>query len=100
MNITWDVPASIDQTHGGMLDFNGNGIAGCTRCGYRGVGSKDDPRCPVCQGAIETDQLHEALPSSERAGTWNLPRRVAPNVPRNAPCPCGSNRKAKKCCHR
>ena len=25
-------------------------------------------------------------------------KRVAPKTPRNAPCPCGSGRKYKKCC--
>lgn len=88
MEMTSLTPAIIRD--GGMLDFNCHGIAGCVRCGWRGVASKADPRCPNCQAAPETDKAWREL-ERVRAG--------APRVSRNAPCPCGSGKKAKKCCH-
>jgi hypothetical protein len=69
----------------GTLDFNGDGLAGCTRCGWRGVpayvNGERSNLCPKCEGA----------PSAERQ---------VKKVGRNDPCPCGSGKKAKKCCHR
>lgn len=72
---------------GGMLDFNANGIAGCTRCGWRGVPSIIDGAastfCPSCEG--------EPAPLVKAASPVG-------RTPRNAPCPCGSGAKFKKCC--
>ena len=28
------------------------------------------------------------------------PRRAGPKIGRNSPCPCGSGKKFKECCHR
>jgi hypothetical protein len=36
-------------------------------------------------------------PPEQRARRWRRARRV-PDPPRNGPCPCGSGRKAKRCC--
>lgn len=51
-------------------------------CGYGGV-LNTDGQCPKCEVALETDDLW-----------WTM---LAADVGRNAPCPCGSGRKAKKC---
>jgi SEC-C motif-containing protein len=51
---------------------------------------------------------HELSTFSKENGQWyfvdgvqknNTVRRSAPKVGRNDPCPCGSGKKAKKCCH-
>jgi uncharacterized protein YecA (UPF0149 family) len=39
----------------------------------------------------------EAVAYGLRTGQIEVSRR--PSVARNAPCPCGSTRKAKKCCY-
>lgn len=64
---------------GGTLDFNAEGVAGCVRCGWRGIPTFEkgvrSTWCPACH-----------IPTG------------APKIGRNAPCPCGSGRKFKKCC--
>lgn len=55
------------------------------------------------------EQTHHELSSFiKEKGEWffvdgvlrnNTVRRSAPKVGRNDPCPCGSGKKAKKCCH-
>jgi SEC-C motif-containing protein len=55
------------------------------------------------------DQSHHELSTFvKEKGEWffvdgvmknNTVRRVDPKVGRNDPCPCGSGKKAKKCCH-
>ncbi|MDO9180914.1 MAG: YchJ family protein [Bacteriovorax sp.] len=51
---------------------------------------------------------HELSTFIKEKGEWffvdgemrnNTVRRVEPKVGRNDPCPCGSGKKAKKCCH-
>ncbi len=51
---------------------------------------------------------HELSTFVKEKGQWyfvdgalrnNTVRRSAPKVGRNDPCPCGSGKKAKKCCH-
>ena len=51
---------------------------------------------------------HELSTFTKDGGEWffvdgvmknNTVRRVEPKVGRNDPCPCGSGKKAKKCCH-
>jgi hypothetical protein len=80
-----------------MLDFNGNGIAGCTRCGWRGVptivAGVLSTFCPRCEIAASSHMLCD--PPS-RPIVKAPPR--AGRTPRNAPCPCGSGVKHKKCC--
>ncbi|HET9311101.1 MAG TPA: preprotein translocase subunit SecA [Actinomycetota bacterium] len=39
----------------------------------------------------------QRAPSGGRAGTANANQAVSDKVPRNAPCPCGSGKKYKKC---
>lgn len=97
--------------YGGTLDFNGNGIAGCNRCGWRGVptflhGTKvGKPRFPF--GPDTTAECYKVI-NSERQVTcpacdaepydleWYEQQEV-PKVGRNEPCPCGSGKKYKKC---
>ena len=46
------------------------------------------------------DEVEEAGGAGERAaraGTANANQAVSDKVPRNAPCPCGSGKKYKKC---
>ena len=55
------------------------------------------------------EQTHHELSTFEKVdGEWffvdgvmrnNTVRRGEPKVGRNDPCPCGSGKKAKKCCH-
>jgi hypothetical protein len=72
------------QPYGGTLDFNGDGIAGCCVCGWRGIPMYIDgersPLCPSC---------HTGEPPKTRTFT---------KVGRNDPCPCESGKKYKKCC--
>ena len=45
------------------------------------------------------DYLGSALAPSSDWSAWQQPiRRAGPKVGRNAPCPCGSGKKYKKCC--
>lgn len=56
-----------------------------------------------------SEQSHHELSTFKKEnGEWffvdgvmktNTVRRVEPKVGRNDPCPCGSGKKAKKCCH-
>ncbi|MGH2872053.1 MAG: SEC-C metal-binding domain-containing protein [Solirubrobacteraceae bacterium] len=46
---------------------------------------------------LPLDRMTEIVEALDRPGPPTLPRR-ATKVPRNAPCPCGSGRKYKKCC--
>lgn len=57
----------------------------------------------------DSTQVHHELSTFKKEkGEWffvdgvmknNTQRRDAPKVGRNDPCPCGSGKKAKKCCH-
>ncbi len=56
-----------------------------------------------------SEQTHHELSTfRKKEGVWyfvdgvmrnNTFKRAAPKVGRNDPCPCGSGKKAKKCCH-
>lgn len=101
---------------GGMLAFADSGVATCMSCNWRGVplqrfrgtptgevrryqpgfvargveGGAPSTFCPVCErDSLEAERAFDA-PPEQRRGV---------KVSRNAPCPCGSGRKAKKCCH-
>lgn len=113
-----------ERRHGGVevtdpgaaepaLELTGGGLARCRSCGWDGVptfaggtgpsiGEPDDRRptqggttelwCPKCQTAPLVDAMRRShLPPA------GVPVRVGPKVGRNAPCPCGSNIKAKRC---
>ncbi len=66
-------------------------------------------RCVPRDGSVTQPQtLHERSRFRRRGGAWvyvdgvldpapETPR--ASSVSRNAPCPCGSGKKAKRCCH-
>ena len=75
---------------------------------HRRLFSLEEPE-PVCESYFDDDELevrftlpYEAFPLFELAGA--PPQSAAPataasgRVSRNAPCPCGSGRKYKKCC--
>lgn len=51
----------------------------------------------VCIVGVEPDQ-REDITDVERALNPSTPIRVTPKAGRNAPCPCGSGIKTKKCC--
>ena len=109
----------------GSLDFNGNGIAGCAICGWRGVSplvkGVRSTVCPACSieetryrssatscadcGGLCVEQLAggrrwRELEQGElyRPGAVVVPITRAQKVGRNEPCSCGSGRKFKKCC--
>jgi len=46
---------------------------------------------------VEPDKPKD-ISDIERAFGWRGPMRALPKPGRNDPCPCGSGRKAKKCC--
>ena len=68
----------------------------------------DDPLAPVCETYTDEGDLavrvtvpyeaHDTFEIDEPPLVAN--RRAAPKVSRNAPCPCGSGKKYKKCCLR
>jgi hypothetical protein len=100
------LPFSIDEH--GPLGQDGErplghvaGLVYRHACGWQGVpalGGDAALVCPVCVLAPRTDAMWESMPRLERVAPQVL-RRAASGVSRNAPCPCGSGRKAKKCCH-
>lgn len=70
----------------------------CTRCGYDGVpsfwGGRALLECPRC----EHEAFVDPIPRPPAGCHWAIRRRQErARVPRNAPCPCGSGAKAKKC---
>lgn len=84
----------LPRSPGSLCLNSETGVAGCIKCGWRGVARPDehggtDRRCPSCEIAPETDAEYAALC-----------RPQAPKVGRNEPCPCGSGKKFKKCCGR
>lgn len=93
-----DAPADEGTRGAGSLVYRqepgGWGPAGCLRCGWRGVPVSAPPeeegavafdhRCPACEIAPLVDAEYRALDG--------------PRPARNAPCPCGSGVKFKKCC--
>lgn len=88
---------------GGALTVNCLGVAGCWKCGWRGV----PPQVRAGRRTDVDQRLSTFCPSCERTGLERALRRgivlkapTASSVRRNAPCPCGSGKKAKKCCHR
>lgn len=73
-----------DAPERGMLSLANRGpndMASCSACGWEGVPTYiagiASTYCPACED--------------------NPPQRM--RVGRNEPCPCGSGRKSKKCCH-
>jgi hypothetical protein len=85
--------------YGGMLLLDGP-VARCTApdCGWTGVptfvGGEALSWCPSCEQA-DLDAEFRAILAEVRS---HAPRRAEATVGRNAPCPCGSGRKFKKCC--
>lgn len=69
--------------YGGTVGFDSEGVGFCNSCGWRGV--------PSVVGEV-------ILTICPRCGTGSDDPPPAPaRVPRNAPCPCGSGLKAKRC---
>jgi hypothetical protein len=77
---------------GGGIGFLGNGLARCGNpaCGWGGVPTvvkgKTLQRCPACGNDVQ-DQIVTPAKAPVKAGQG-----------KNAPCPCGSGKKRKKCC--
>ena len=55
---------------------------------------------PISSGAAPNDSRFSASGSVREAPAVRQPVRAQPKVGRNAPCPCGSGKKFKKCCGR
>ena len=55
---------------------------------------------PISSGAARNDSRFSASGSAREAPAVRQPVRAQPKVGRNAPCPCGSGKKFKKCCGR
>lgn len=114
-------PLEPIPTFGGSLDFNGEGMAGCVRCGWRGVptylggevvrvrlqselgppqgtvaGAYASTFCPACESGEEEPE--PGLPTNH----WKpvIDAQIAAierTIGRNEPCWCGSGKKFKKC---
>lgn len=72
-------------------------------CGWEGVptyiGGVPQDQCPACAGRRH-DEFFRSLPVHHASrGHAPIRTRASEKVDRNGPCPCGSGRKAKKCCH-
>lgn len=67
-----------------------------------GVEARDfyvpEPLVEVWRGPWRPDDALPLLRARQHPGEGARPRRVAPTPARNAPCPCGSGRKYKRCC--
>ena len=61
-------------------------LAHCDDCGWTGV--------PTSVRGVQSDLCPRCHPDAPD------PTRRVESVPRNAPCPCGSGVKFKKCCGR
>ena len=57
-----------------------------------------EPLVEVWRGPWRPDDALPLLRARQHPGEGPRPRRVAPPPARNAPCPCGSGRKYKRCC--
>jgi hypothetical protein len=79
---------------GALLTTSEGGISTCWKCWWRGVATKEAGFrwCPFCTGQM-FDAEYAAMPEPLPAGVASL----AAATGRNAPCPCGSGRKFKKC---
>ena len=65
-----------------------------------------EPSLDRCENCGAQPEQIGWIPTDTAQGSWasRTPRAqtvpaVSTKVPRNAPCPCGSGRKAKRCCH-
>lgn len=84
----------------GVPTYEGNTVPRTRReGGLRPGNGRPTVQCPAC-AAGRHDELYRSLPRHEVRGHRAVIRtRVSEKVDRNGPCPCGSGRKAKKCCH-
>src|SRR5262249_41683980 len=67
---------------------------------HRDLFASDEPE-PICESYYDQDNLEVRFTvpyEAHAAFEVPAPRRSAPKVSRNAPCPCGSSVKYKKCC--
>ena len=90
--------------YGGSLFFHQEtGIAGCPKCGWRGVPTVVEALiqtwCPAC---LSPNVDREVLMDWADDMLWGYARPVVRTadprqVERNRPCPCGSGVKAKRC---
>ncbi len=56
-------------------------------------------RATDVEAVLRSEQLEQERRRRERAWDWQAPlRRESPKLSRNALCPCGSGKKAKRCC--
>lgn len=107
-----------EPVYGGSLDLS-QFPARCTRCDWEGCpassGGVLSTECPACEGARGAEEAqwvalfeHPEFEPVLRCGgpLYRIKRRqpaavpAGPKVRRNAPCPCGSGKKAKRCCAR
>lgn len=72
-----------------------SGTAQCWTCGWRGAphAGARVRECPRCYDPIQPE-----LAAARKPHAWARTRVGTKEPARNAPCPCGSGRKFKKCC--
>lgn len=91
-----ELPAREPRPHGPVVMNDVSNLGQCVRCAWVGPPLSEDPTwCPRCNHAdlYGPDVMVGYVVADH-------PRPVpAPKVARNAPCPCGSGVKAKRCCH-
>ena len=101
---SWD-----PQTRPSVLDMDGTIWTGLSIVRTAAGGAEDDRGVVEfianCEVAGRAEQLHEVSRFRRCAGRWvyvdgehRAPGGVDTKVGRNAPCPCGSGRKFKRCC--
>jgi hypothetical protein len=78
-----------------MLDLSSMPARCCRAdCGWVGtptyIDGEASTKCPSCES--EYEEIEAELDAEEA-------RRALPKVGRNEPCPCGSGKKAKRCCY-
>jgi len=72
-----------------------------TNLGFDGAAPEGRAAPPTMEGVTAGSQGRDGMATSGGGAaeiTSRQPKRVAPKVGRNEPCPCGSGKKYKRCC--
>lgn len=82
---------------GGRPGRDAEPVQDCSECGYHGLFI--DGACPCCVQIPKTDAMWWSVLMESVSRRAHVRQRISVSVSRNDPCPCGSGKKAKKCCH-
>lgn len=93
-----ELPAREPRPHGPVVMNDLSNLGQCVRCAWVGPPLHEDPTwCPHCNHADLYGPDVMPPPADRVRAALKVVKR--PKVARNAPCPCGSGVKAKRCCH-